>query len=147
MQWLDDLMKLNSLLLTFFGLGIVGLLSKIFQFTNKIYKDKKKANKEQTEFLNELKESDKKQTNRLKQLEAYQDNLMKAQKATLHNQIWNKADEYLKRGWITVGELDNFDHLYYAYKGVEGNHTGDTLHKKVKRLEIKDEGILKGNEI
>ncbi|MDN6572059.1 MAG: hypothetical protein L0L22_13790 [Staphylococcus equorum] len=74
-------------------------------------------------------------------------NLAKAQKATLHNAIWNKSEVYLARGYVTIGELNNFDILYHAYKAVEGNHTGDMLHAKVKALPVRDEGILSRKEV
>ena len=79
--------------------------------------------------------------------EARSQKIVKAEKASLHNQIWNKADEYIKRGYITVGELNNFDYLFEAYKNLGGNGTGDTLRAKVSNLNVRDEGILQQKEI
>lgn len=154
LEWLDGLMELNSFLLSLFGIGIFGGLYKLTKNTANIVKEKKKENKQNKETLEELIQSNSSQDDRLDELEKYNamadkraGNLAKAQKATLHNAIWNKSEVYLARGYVTIGELNNFDILYHAYKAVEGNHTGDMLHAKVKALPVKDEGILSQEEV
>lgn len=154
LNWLDSLMEINSVLLSLFGIGIFGGLYKLTKNTMKFVKEKKEENKQNKEVLHQLILNDTKQDERLKELEKYNEMadrrteyLSKAQKATLHNAIWNKSEIYLARGYVTIGELNNFDILYHAYKAVEGNHTGDMLHAKVKALPVKDEGILSRKEV
>lgn len=154
LEWLDSLLEINSVLLSLFGIGIFSALWKLVKNTANVVKEKKEENKQNKKALKQLIDNNENQDERLKELEKYNkmadrraEHLSKAQKATLHNAIWNKSEVYLARGYVTIGELNNFDILYHAYKAVEGNHTGDMLHAKVKALPVKDEGILSRKEV
>lgn len=56
----------------------------------------------------------------------------------LHDKVYKNCREYLKRGCVTVEELDNLEYLYDSYKEQGGNGTGDNLYKRVIELDIKD---------
>lgn len=58
-----------------------------------------------------------------------QSDLEKAVIAMLHDKIFDKAERYLKRGGITIKELDNLRCLYTPYSGLGGNGTGEKLFK------------------
>lgn len=150
----EFLQEANNWLVGAFGVGISGLLIKAIQAFVKLYKEKQQENARNNEAFKLVINNDSKQDDRLDKLEKSRDfsdkraqGLIQAQKASLHNQLWNKSEVYLKRGWIDVGELSNFEIMYHAYKDIGGNHTGDTLHDKVKDLPVKDTGILREGEI
>ena len=150
----EFLQEANGFLVGMFGTGFLGILGAGLRKLYKIAQEKHEENVRNKVAFEEMKKTNGSQEDRLAALEDYQEKsdkrakgLIKAQKASLHNQLWNKAEIYLKRGWITVGELNNFEIMYHAYKAIGGNHTGDTLHEKVKALPVKDEGILREDEI
>ena len=151
---LELLQRANDGLVSMFGIGFLGIFGLGLRQLYKIAKEKRKENDLNREAFKHVIDNDEKQDRRLESLEIYRSTsdtrakgMIKAQKASLHNQIWNKSEIYLKRGWIDVGELSNFEIMYHAYKSIGGNHTGDTLHEKVKALPVKDEGILREDEI
>lgn len=47
--------------------------------------------------------------------------------AMLHDKIFDKAERYIKRGGITIKELENLRCLYTPYKALGGNGTGEKL--------------------
>ena len=68
-----------------------------------------------------------------------QNMLEKAVLAMLHDKIFEKAERYIKRGAITVRELDNLRHLFTPYKGLGGNGTGEQLFNTCLKLPIVSE--------
>ena len=56
--------------------------------------------------------------------------------ASLHNNIYSFCGDILKRGSVTIKELDNLEYLWEAYSGLNGNGTGEVLYKRVKSLPI-----------
>ncbi|MGX7196716.1 hypothetical protein [Enterococcus olivae] len=151
---MQKVIEFDALVASIFGSGIFLSLWRLGTWINKLVKAKRDENELREREIRELKKVNAEQDQRLTKVEEYQmmaedrsQDIMKAEKASLHNQIWNKADEYIKRGYITVGELNNFDYLFQAYKSLGGNGTGDTLHRKICNLDVRDEGILQKDEI
>ena len=65
-----------------------------------------------------------------------QSDLEKGVIALLHNELYDKAERYIKRGGITINELDNLRYLYTPYSGLGGNGTGEKLYKTCLSLPI-----------
>ncbi len=129
-----EFLELNSLFVALFGGGLLATLWRVGNWIAKLVKAKKAENELREQTINALEAANKEQDKRLQSVEEYQvmaearsQKIVKAEKASLHNQIWNKADEYITRGYVTVGELNNFIYLFEAYKNLGGNGTGDTL--------------------
>lgn len=57
----------------------------------------------------------------------------------LHDRLYSACTRAVKRGWTTLTELDNIEHLYGVYHRLGGNGTGTELYKRVKQLPIKSE--------
>lgn len=56
-----------------------------------------------------------------------------------HHEILEVGQEYINRGWITIQELDDFNHyLYLPYRKLGGNGTGELIANKVNALPIRD---------
>ncbi len=62
--------------------------------------------------------------------------LEKAVKAILHDKIYDRAEQYIKRDGITVRELENLRQLYEPYKALGGNGTGQQLYETCLKLHI-----------
>ena len=151
---MKELLELNSLFVALFGGSLLATLWRVGNWIAKLVKAKKSENDLREQTIDALEAANKEQDKRLQSVEEYQvmaearsQKIVKAEKASLHNQIWNKADEYITRGYVTVGELNNFIYLFEAYKNLGGNGTGDTLRAKVSNLNVRDEGILQQKEI
>lgn len=151
----EFLQQANDVLVGMFGVGGLGILGAGLRQLYKIAKEKHKENDLNREAFKRVIDNDRKQDERISKLEKHNleiveprgQSLVDAQIAGLHNQIWTKSERYITRGYLNVGELDNFEMMYQAYKNLGGNHTGDTLYQKVKSLDIKKEGILREDEI
>lgn len=65
-----------------------------------------------------------------------------------HHEILEVGQEYINRGWITIQELDDFNHyLYLPYRKLGGNGTGELIANKVNALPIRDtEDIVNNNK-
>lgn len=151
---MKEFLEINSFWAALFGSGLLATLWRVGTWVTKLVKAKRVENELREQTITALETANSDQDKRLQKVEDYQamaevrsQKIVKAEKASLHNQIWNKADEYITRGYVTVGELNNFIYLFEAYKNLGGNGTGDTLHAKVLSLSVKDEGILQQNEI
>ncbi len=151
---MKEFLEINSFWAALFGSGLLATLWRVGSWVTKLVKAKRAENDLREQTISALETANSDQDKRLQKVEDYQSmaevrsqKIVKAEKASLHNQIWNKADEYIKRGYITVGELNNFDYLFEAYKNLGGNGTGDTLRAKVSNLNVRDEGILQQKEI
>lgn len=59
--------------------------------------------------------------------------------ALLHDSLFRNCEQYIKRGEITVNELENLETLYASYHALGGNGTGTALYEKCKLLGIKAE--------
>lgn len=116
MKVLDELLRINSVIVSLTGFGIIGA---ILGLSKQI-----KARKNQELEYKKLQE---------KRLE----NLEYATRSILHDKIYTKSEDYLERGYVTIEELNNLDYLYRGYKALNGNGTGDSLYQKVLDLPTK----------
>lgn len=64
--------------------------------------------------------------------------LKSASLATLHSQLYDKGGIYIKRGSVTLSELDDLEYTWDAYHGLGGNGTGEKIYHKVRELPIAD---------
>lgn len=64
--------------------------------------------------------------------------LRDASLATLHSQLYEKGGRYIRRGNITISELDDLEYTWNAYHGLKGNGTGEKIYKKCRELPIAD---------
>lgn len=56
-----------------------------------------------------------------------------------HHEILEVGQNYINRGWVTIQELDDFNHyLYVPYRKLGGNGTGESIANKVNSLPIRD---------
>lgn len=64
--------------------------------------------------------------------------LMKAQQAQMRTKLLELYDVYMKRGWITQVELDDYDNQYQSYHALGRNGVMDDRYKQVLSLPIKN---------
>lgn len=79
---------------------------------------------------------------RFSQLESRINRTENAVQAVLHDRLYKQCTQVIYRGKVTIGELDNIEHLYDGYHSVGGNGTGEALYAKVKLLPIIDDKEL-----
>ncbi|MFV0379475.1 MAG: hypothetical protein ACK5KQ_01435 [Anaerorhabdus sp.] len=63
--------------------------------------------------------------------------ITEASKSMLRYLILNKCDEIIKRGCVTVEELEELEEMNVPYKKLKGNGTAKLMLGKVERLPIK----------
>lgn len=146
-EWQMVIGDINTVMIAFFGLSITRGIGNLVKYLFKIAKEKGEENTRNKEAFDKMMSDNGKQEKRLDDLEVSQNLLVQSQLASLHNQIFNKANEYISRGWITLTELDNFNMVYEAYEKLGGNGTGHTLHEKVNALPQRESGILTEEEL
>lgn len=56
--------------------------------------------------------------------------------AILHDRLYQGCQFFLKRGSISVPDLDNLEYLYNSYHALGGNGTGTELYTRCKALPI-----------
>lgn len=56
--------------------------------------------------------------------------------AILHDTLFKNCEQYIKKGEITISELDNLEGLYHSYHSLGGNGTGTELFERCKGLKI-----------
>ena len=66
-----------------------------------------------------------------------QKNLKFGMIALLHDLIFKNCSDYIKKGEITINELNNLEELYKSYHALGGNGTGTELFERCKDLDIK----------
>lgn len=89
----------------------------------------KKIEQELSNFIKEIKnEIHSYEASRDKQIEA----LMCGNKELLGDTIDQRYSKYISLGGIPENEVAEFDDIYVAYKGLNGNHTRDTKYQYVK---------------
>lgn len=106
---------------------------------------KKKYLKDIYDDLQDLKEASDNQDNAIKkQVEQVHKDIMMIlvplREATLSahlDALIAKCKTYIKRGYITVDELDRLESDYETYKSLNGNGHMDTWMTKVRQLEIR----------
>ena len=56
-----------------------------------------------------------------------------------HYILYKQCQDLIRRGYITISELDDLEHLYSGYSALGGNGTGTKLFKDCKNLPIKSQ--------
>lgn len=98
---------------------------EIKQFTENRVNDRKQS----LEIQRELKDSIKSIVTYNSSKDRQIDNLMAAQREVLADKINEKYKYYISIKGIPEDEVDEFANLHTAYKGVGGNHSGDTIYE------------------
>lgn len=62
--------------------------------------------------------------------------------AILHDRLYQSCQYFIKRGSITVPDLDNLEYLYTSYHALGGNGTGTELYTRCKALPISPKNDL-----
>lgn len=69
---------------------------------------------------------------------ARHDNISQMVMGLGHHEILEDGQKLISKGFVTIQELDDFNHyLYEPYKALGGNGTGEEVAKKVNSLPIK----------
>lgn len=104
--------------------------------------DRQQSIQIQTELKDSIKEMAKAQEDRDNQIAA----LMEGSKELLGDKIDQRYDKYISLGGIPQNEVDEFDSIYEAYRGLNGNHGRKTKYEYVKNnlpvLPVKTEVVL-----
>lgn len=64
--------------------------------------------------------------------------LKNASLATLHSQLYEKGDKYIKQGWITLSQIDDLEYTWQSYEALGGNGTGELIYNKCRALPISE---------
>lgn len=64
--------------------------------------------------------------------------LKEAIMAQHHDTLYRLTGEYLKRGSISLSELDNLEYIYKSYKALGGNGSGEYRFNKCKELPLRE---------
>lgn len=127
MHFWDEVSTLNSIL-TAAGGSIVGFGGLIWTVLNKRFKNQKieqQLHQRQQQRDEELHQA---------QLEL----LKQASLATLHSQLYDKGERYIKSGHISLAQLDDIKYTWLPYSGLGGNGTGEMIYNKCLQLPIAD---------
>lgn len=112
------------------------------QYSQNRIADRKQSFQIQKELTNSIKEIANGQGERDGQIAA----LMEGSKELLGDTIDQRYDKYIKLKGIPQNEVDEFDAIYSAYKGLKGNHGRKTKYEYVKEhlpvLPVKTEVIV-----
>ena len=107
--------------------------------------DRQQSLQIQSELKDSIKEIAKSQEDRDGQIAA----LMEGSKELLGDKIDQRYDKYISLGGIPQNEVDEFDSIYEAYRGLKGNHGRKTKYEYVKNnlpvLPVKTEVVLHNN--
>lgn len=112
------------------------------QYSQNRVSDRQQSLKIQSELKDSIKEIAKAQEDRDSQITA----LMEGSKELLGDKIDQRYNKYISLGGIPQNEVDEFDSIYEAYRGLKGNHGRKTKYEYVKNnlpvLPVKTEVIL-----
>lgn len=98
------------------------------QYSENRIADRKQSFQIQKELTDSIKEIVNGQGDRDKQISA----LMEGSKELLGDTIDQRYNKYIALDGIPQNEVDEFDAIYNAYKGLKGNHGRETKYKYVK---------------
>lgn len=110
---INNILKINSVVLALTGLSIIGLLIKLLNYIKGIYKD----NKEKTKKLEN------------------------AVQSLLKDKLLQNTTSYIKSNYITKNELSSLTNMYTNYKNLGGNSFVDNLYNRASNLKITDDII------
>ncbi|WP_270312018.1 hypothetical protein [Vagococcus fluvialis] len=115
-QVIDLLNNINGGLMILFGVGI-----------NQGYQKFKKWRKSDVQTIDD----------KVNRIETTVESLLASSLALSHDKLYEKCTQYINRGYITIGELDNLDYIFTSYKKLGGNGTGEHLYLEAKKLPLK----------
>ena len=118
------------------------LHNEMKQYSQNRVADRQQSLQIQSELKDSIKEIAKAQEDRDNQIAA----LMEGSKELLGDKIDQRYDKYISLGGIPQNEVDEFDSIYEAYRGLKGNHGRKTKYEYVKNnlpvLPVKTEVVL-----
>lgn len=121
------------------------LHNEMKQYSQNRVADRQQSLQIQSELKDSIKEMAKAQEDRDNQIAA----LMEGSKELLGDKIDQRYDKYISLGGIPQNEVDEFDSIYEAYRGLKGNHGRKTKYEYVKNnlpvLPVKTEVVLNKN--
>lgn len=124
---METLHQVNDFLLDYIGIGIIGVLAFAGRQLVKMYRELKKRNDQLDELLKGQVDLD----HRLDVIEEQGNRRQEASLASLHDRIYAGYDVILKRGAVTMKELNNMGHLWKAYSALGGNGTGKKMYERI----------------
>lgn len=131
---MDVLDQLNDFFRQYFGIGLITAVVVSARWFWKLYKEIKKRNDQLDELLKGQTELD----TRLDTLELQGNLRQEASLASLHDRIYASYEVILKRGAVTMKELNNMSHLWKAYSGLGGNGTGHAMYDRICAMPVID---------
>lgn len=131
---LEDFSKINEIFLQVLGVGIFGALGAMARQFLKMWKELHKKNKQ----LDELLVGQKELGTRLDAIEKQGNLRQEASIASLHDRIYSGYEIILKRGAVTMKELNNMSHLWDAYSRLGGNGTGKKMYERILEMPVID---------
>lgn len=129
---MDVLDQLNDFFRQYFGIGLITAVVVAARWFWKLYKEIKKRNNQLDELLKGQTELD----TRLDTLETQGNLRQEASLASLHDRIYASYEVILKRGAVTMKELNNMSHLWKAYSGLGGNGTGHAMYERICAMPV-----------
>lgn len=124
--------QINEFFRQYFGVGLIGGIVFAGRQFWKLYKEIKKRNDQLDELLKGQTELDM----RLDTLEIQGNLRQEASLASLHDRIYASYEVILKRGAVTMKELNNMSHLWKAYSGLGGNGTGHAMYERICAMPV-----------
>lgn len=131
---MESLLEINAATSQLLGVSIVGVLAAIGRLFWKMYKELKKRNSQLDELLKGQTDLDK----RLDTIERQGALRQEASLASLHDRIYSGYEIILKRGSVTMKELNNMGHLWRAYSSLGGNGTGKNMYERICGMPVAD---------
>lgn len=129
---MEGFLEINAQIAQVFGVGLVGLLAVVARMFWKMYLELKKRNNQLDELLKGQIELD----GRLDVIEKQGELRQEASLASLHDRIYSGYEVILKRGAVTMKELNNMSHLWNAYSGLGGNGTGHAMYERICAMPV-----------
>ena len=133
---MDTIIQVNGYILALFGVGLFGGMVKLFRSTKKLLEsqNKRRIAQEEAHIKKVLEEA----------LTGQASLFSEALVAILHNKIYTQGACYIQRGYVTIDELHDLEHLYDPYRAMGGNGTAEQIYNNVKNLPVKQKSVLEG---
>lgn len=129
---MDILNQINEFFRQYFGVGLIGGIIFAGRQFWKLYQEIKNRNDQLDELLKGQSDLD----SRLDTIERQGDLRQEASLASLHDRIYSGYEIILKRGAVTMKELNNMSHLWKAYSGLGGNGTGKKMYERICAMPV-----------
>lgn len=124
----EDIKKALSAFIYEIKTSILETQSELKQFAENRIHDRKQSIQIQKELTDSIKSVSDSEKERGKQIEA----LMRGSKELLGAEIDKRYREYISLDGIPESEVDEFNDIFAAYKGLNGNHSRDEKYNYVK---------------